>query len=320
MTLCRSARGKADRTILLSMLIILSVAGCASPGAAAVAQQPSPPSTERFAIQWAAYLGATEGQPIYLQLAFVDDTGSPLPTTQKMTNVRLMTDQGAVSANINSVNPSAPIGNLHPFTALAEIAPLAAGSYRWQAIEYTDRLGNDRRLDVGSWKLDVVPVDKGAPEVGSHTVGSTTFGYLEADLQNVGPDPMVLEGVAGSPPTLRVEAQATVHATVTTVGTSPGTSAPPVSATQPAGGLLPFSLASHERETLAVSFTADAPPDEIDFVQIQPFLLYRVGNDATARRFPLPLQVYSAALAPDSLKAYLRTLPPAASHPLPAGG
>lgn len=263
-------------------------------------------------MQWNSYIGVLESESVYFQLAFVDvDRDSRTSATPAFNEPTLITEEGPLSVTVDAVVPSRAIGPRRPFTLLGRLEPLPVGSYRWSRIEYVDESGRPRRLDVGSWRLDVRRGSIGdLREMGS-TVGATSFGYLEVVLQNGRSESVVLDGLEMDPPDIGGSAVVTARPAPSPVEAplSSGTG-PPASAVASGIGLpLPVTVEPGEQMVISATLSSGADRDALAFVQLKPFLRYRVAGEPGSRLYALPLQVYSSPLSGQWLDDYLTSLP-----------
>lgn len=289
-------RARAGLVVVLAM----TVAGCATVMATMVS-----PASVRYAVQWHAYLGALRGRPVEFHLALMDRAVTAAWIAPTIENLEVLTDRGPLGARVVKVEPSRATADIHPFTVLGELTPPADGTYVWSDVRYTDEAGTTHRLRVGEWRLDVTSEPGSAIESTSWTLGASVFGYLEVGLQNVGQDEVTIDELEAWVPGLSARSHAFVR---------PGASGGITAGGIETGDALPFRLPAQGRAVIAADFSGGAPDA---FVQLQPYLAYRVGTDPTRHRYDLPLQVYSPTMSPGELTRYLATLPGGASHAIP---
>lgn len=313
---------KLHRYPVLGMLVFM-LAACGSKTTLDAGIQPG-----RYAVQWNGYVGAVEGEAIYPQFAFIDyHIRVGKQSKPQFNNLTLLTDRGPIPATVETVSPSDPALKYQLFTVATRVAELQAGTYRLNELRYADETGQERRVAVGDWIIEIRAESPNDLKELETTVGATSFTILEATMQNMLSTDVVVDGLEFELPNMEV----------TTTMTS-----------KPAQGLLenPASLDSSRRtgkdatkappkpgssielepidqailkpnQSQALSFNFHTKNGQQGFVALKPFLRYRISNDSSPRHYPLPHQVYARPFSGDQdIINYLRNLPPAAYHPL----
>lgn len=263
----------------------------------------------RYAMRWKAYIGAYTGEEVVLKLAFVDVIDQPIQVPEpQLSGLTLLTEQGLLQASVDDVSPIASQPPYYPFIATIRLASLQLGTYSLKNIRYTTQRGSEQELNIGDWKIEILPVQQrdALKEVG-FTVGGTRFASMEFSLQNTSDQSIVVEGLQFALPSVPVTTTMRSDGFAQSIGQSPR----PNSA-----GFFPEVVETVQIEpgatatTIFFTFEPQSISSQYPFIQIQPLLRYRIASNQAVQLHRLPSHTYTLDVADARiLSEYLRSLP-----------
>ncbi len=278
----------------------------------------------RYAAQWKAYIGATEGEEIDLMFAFLDRGGGDADK-RRFDGLTLLTDKQPVHATVEP-GTSSPTNVEEGFYPIrASIQGLPAGRYAFRQVQYLDETRQQRTLSVGEWVIEVVP--KQPPDLATLSSGivASDFSDMPVLLQNKLPRPVTATGVQFQLPSLPdISAQMLTYGQDTPGSAGEGA----LSNAYESEETLPIPAPNVPADRVIIEpgkegwlyfqFAPQGIDRQAPFIQLQPLLRYRVDDDPDERLYSLENTAYSELLmSKEGIDDYLSSLPASAKHPLP---
>jgi hypothetical protein len=292
----------------MAVVLIAATPAC-SPEAAP--PPPVEPAASRCAVAWAAYLASPAGEAVDIELLVLDRGTAGLPPPS-FDQARLEGTDMVGAAAVVMPDVEAARNDDRPYIVSLSLDNLAVGLHEYSRLAYVDERGVDRSLDIGAWRIEIVPRAEHVVEQTVHQLGGTELSTFSVELRNTASEPVDVTGMILSLPNVSLSSTMALGDAPDDLGDAPDGTGQLTSA-EPATPVGDVGIPAGERRFITFSISTDGgtlPP----FVAIQPMVEYRVSGEPDLRTLPLAYSRYMPEWEVDGYAAYCDARPPAARH------